>query len=318
MPISERSNYRNKLSTIILAAGIGKRMYSKTPKILHTILGKPIISFVIDLAKAIQSDEIIIVVGKHGREIKKIIGSGVTYALQAVPQGTGDAAKRGIALSSNRDVLILCGDVPFLTKKTLMKLMAYHAKEYSDITILTCEVKNPSGYGRIIHDTKNRITGIIEQTDATRRQQAIKEINTGVYYGKRTVIASALNEITSLNRQGEYYLTDIVRTLIKRRKKIARVKIKNEEEILGINSKLDLSHACELCKKRWFEELTARGVFIEDPITTTIDLSVQIGTNVHIRPFTLIEGKTKIKDGAIIGPFVWIKNGKKMKSKARM
>lgn len=314
----KQSICNDELSTVILAAGIGKRMYSKTPKILHTILGKPVISFVVDLARAIESDEIVLVVGKHTQEIKKTVGNKVKYVVQAIPRGTGDAAKKGIAVSSKRNVLILCGDVPLLTRKTLMKLISHYRSTYADITILTCEVKNPFGYGRIIRNKKNRITGIIEQTDATPMQQEIKEINAGVYYGNKAVITSALNNITTLNRQGEYYLTDIVKDLIKKKKKVTTVMINNEEEILGINSKRDLSRAREICKKRWCAELMTRGVYIEDPVTTSIDFSVQIGNGVHIRPYTLIEGRTTIKDGAVIGPFAWIKNGRKMKPKPPM
>jgi len=296
-----------------MAAGVGKRMYSKKPKILHKILGKPIISFVVDLAKAINSNDIIIVVDKNAKKIKQTIKNEVKYAVQAIPQGTGDAAKRGIAVSSNHNILILCGDVPLLTKNTVMKLLDYHNKKSADLTILTCKMQNPFGYGRIIRDTKKNIKDIVEQTDATVSQRKIKEINAGVYYGKKDVIFKALKEITSHNRQGEYYLTDIVRKIIKKKKKVVGLKIKDEQEILGINSKLDLSDARGIFKKRWFAELMSRGVYIEDPTTISIDFSVQIGKFVHIRPFTIIEGNTKIKAGAIIGPFVWIKNGRRMK-----
>lgn len=313
MSTGKKSIPDNKLTTIILAAGIGKRMYSKIPKILHKILGKPIISFVVDLAKDIKSNETVVVVSKNAKEIKKVISDGVKYVVQSVPQGTGDAAKKGIEISTNNNVLILSGDVPLLQKDTILNLLNYHNTTKADLAILTCRVKKPFGYGRIIRDKNNKVLGIVEQSDATVKQQKIKEINAGVYYGKKNLILSGLSETTTQNRQGEFYLTDVVKEMLKKGKKVVGLKINNEKEIMGINSKLDLSKAREIVKMRWFEQLMAHGVYIEDPLSTNIDLAVQIGKFVHIRPNTLIEGKTRIKDGMTIGPFVWIKNGKKLR-----
>ena len=287
-------------------------MFSRIPKVLHTILGKPIVSFVVDLAQAIESDEIIVVSGKYVKEMKRLIGRNVKYALQAIPLGSGDAAKKGIAVSTHDNVLILNGDVPLLVQDTIVKLIEYHHKRNAAMTILTCEVKNPFGYGRIVRGKGNKISDIVEQTDATIKQQKIGEINAGVYYGNRGLFLSALNKSTMQNRQGEYYLTDVVAEIINRKKKVVGLKIDHEEEIIGINSRFDLAIAREIVKAKWFARLMARGVYIEDPLTINIDLSVQIGRYVHIRPHTIIEGNTKIKDRAVIGPFVWIKNGKKI------
>jgi bifunctional UDP-N-acetylglucosamine pyrophosphorylase/glucosamine-1-phosphate N-acetyltransferase len=307
-----RALFENTFSTIILAAGKGTRMYSKTPKVLHTILGKPIISFAVQLARTIKTKEIIVVIGKHAHTLRKTIGTGVKYAVQARPLGSGDAAKNGIAVATGTHVLIVNGDVPLLSETTVFKLLAYHEKQNAVLTILTCTMKNPFGYGRIIRNKNNSVSGIIEQTDATAQQQKIKEINVGVYYGKRDLLSYALDKITSVNRQGEYYLTDIVHEVIREKKKVAGLKINNEEEILGINSKYELARAREIAKARWFEQLMLGGVDIEDPLTTIIDLSVRFGKNVRIRPHTIIEGNTTIKSGTTVGPFVWIRNGKKM------
>jgi bifunctional UDP-N-acetylglucosamine pyrophosphorylase/glucosamine-1-phosphate N-acetyltransferase len=309
----KRPHAKEKFSTIILAAGIGKRMYSKTPKILHKILGKPIISFVVEQAQNIKSDEIILVIGKNAKIIKKLIGNKVKYAMQRVPRGTGDATKRGIDISKNSNILILCGDVPLLREATIMKLINHHNETKADLSFLTCQMKNPFGYGRIIRNNKNKVLGIVEQSNATARQRKIREMNAGVYYGKKKSLISALNKIDNKNRQREFYLTDIVREMFRKKKKLDGLKTKNEEEIMGINSKFDLSKARAIVKQNWFKKLLEQGVYIEDPPTTNIDLSVQIGKFVHIRPHTLIEGKTRIKDGMTVGPFVWIKDGKKLK-----
>ena len=285
-------------------------MYSKKSKVLHEILGKAIISFVVDLARDIRSDEIVIVVGKNAKQLHRVCGKSVKYALQSMPHGTGDAAKKGIAASTNDNILILCGDVPLLQAETINKLINHHKRENADFTLLTCEVKNPYGYGRIKRNRNRDVVGIIEQADATPAQQNIKEINAGIYYGQKKSILSALSRISTDNRQGEFYLTDVVKEMIKKRKKVVGLKINNEQEILGINSKTDLAQARELIKLKWFDQLMTKGVYIEEPQSTIIDLSVQIGNAVHIRPHTIIEGKTKIKDGSTVGPFVWIKDGK--------
>ncbi len=306
---------RRKISTIILAAGIGKRMYSKTPKVLYKILGKPIISFVIEAARGIKTNEIVVVVGKTAVKIKKVVGNGVKYAVQSVPKGTGDAARKGVEIATNSHILILCGDVPLLKKETLTRLLDHHSKKKADLTFLTCQVSNPFGYGRVIRDRRDNIVGIVEQTDTTVAQKKIGEINAGVYYGRKKVILSALKKITTNNRQGEFYLTDVVREMLKKKKKVAGLKIYDEDEIMGINSKMDLSRARQIVKMKWFEQLMAEGVFIEDTTTTNIDLTVRIGKFVHIRPHTLIEGETRIKDGMTIGPFIWIKDGKRQRHK---
>lgn len=306
---------RRKLSTVILAAGVGKRMYSKTPKILHRILGKPIILFVIEQAEEIKSDEIILVVGKNAKQVKKEIGTRVKYALQPIPLGTGDAAKKGIETAKNDRILILCGDVPLLEPTTLIRLIDYHQRKKADLTLLTCHLERPFGYGRILRDRKKRVRAIIEQADASVQEQRIKEVNAGVYYGEKTVLLSYLNKIDTCNQQGEFYLTDVVKEMLKEKKKVVGLKIDSPWEITGINSKLQLAEAREFVKRKWFAQLMARGVYIEDPATTVIDLSVEIGKFVHIRPHTLIEGDTKIRDGITIEPFTWIKNGKKVKYK---
>jgi len=286
-------------------------MYSQTPKVLHNILGKPIVLFVVELAEKIASDEIIIVVGKNCKGIENIVGDKVRYAIQETPLGSGDAAKKGIKIARQKNILILSGDVPLLTPTTIRAMFDYHKKQKAKLTIVTCELEKPFGYGRIIRNKERNIIDIIEQSDATLKEQRIKEINAGVYYGERDLILSALGRVTTQNQQGEFYLTDIIKECVKKREKVAGFKISNEQEILGINNKVDLTRVREIVKAQWFNELMKKGVYIEDSMNTNIDLTVKIGKFVHIRPFTIIEGNTKIKDNMTIGPFMWIKDGKK-------
>jgi bifunctional UDP-N-acetylglucosamine pyrophosphorylase/glucosamine-1-phosphate N-acetyltransferase len=303
---------QEKISTIVLAAGVGKRMKSKTPKVLHRILGKPVISFVLDLACDLGSAETILVVSDRADDFYRTLDESVRYALQEIPLGTGDAAKKGLDKAAHDNVLILCGDVPLLKKDTVVGLIEHHKHVNADVTVLTCETDDPFGYGRILRDKNGRVVNIIEQIDATPEQQTIKEINAGVYFGKTTVISSALTALTRDNRQGEYYLTDIIRTLVNAGRTAAGYLIRNIEETIGVNTKDQLTRVRAIVKDRWFSELMKQGVYIEDPVTTNIDLSVRIGEHVRIRPFSLIEGDTTISPGETIGPFVWIRDGKVM------
>ncbi|UCC11729.1 MAG: bifunctional N-acetylglucosamine-1-phosphate uridyltransferase/glucosamine-1-phosphate acetyltransferase [candidate division WOR-3 bacterium] len=298
-------------STVILAAGVGKRMHSKKPKVLHRILGSPIISFVVRTAQMLGTDEIIVVVGKDSGTVKKELGNALRYALQSEPKGTGDAARCGLDAVKNEHVLILCGDVPLLTEKTLMQIIRHYEKTSADLTLLTCHMDDPYGYGRIIRNEHGGITGIVEQSDANDAEAHIQEINAGVYFGSTNEISEALQHISTRNNQGELYLTDIIGFMINDGKTVTAHMIKEQDEIMGINTKVQLARAREIVRIRWLEELMLRGVYIEDPATTIIDLAVNIGSNVHIRPFVIIEGKTSIADGVTVGPYTWIKDGKK-------
>lgn len=301
-----------KISAIILAAGVGKRMKSRTPKILHRVLGKPIVSFVTDLAREIGSSQIILVVNDRADDLSSTLGEDLTYVIQEEPLGSGDAAKKGLTNAKYEHALILCGDVPLLRKQTILSLIEYHTQQNAEATVLTCNLNNPSGYGRIIRNHHDYILQIIEECDATPEQQEVNEINAGVYYAKKELLSRALERITPDNKQGEYYLTDAIRDIASAGKKVAGYLIDDECQIIGVNTQAQLARVRALAKDAYYERLMQQGVFIEDPVTTDIDLSVKFGNGVHIRPHTMIEGKTTINDGETIGPFVWIRNGEKI------
>ena len=310
MSSEQHPGIQQRFSTVILAAGVGKRMYSDLPKILHPILGKPIVSFVVGNAQTLGTEEIIVVVGADAEPVKNELGTGVQYALQREPRGTGDAACCGLDVVKHERVLILYGDVPLLSQATLVQLMHRYAETKADLCLLTCHMDDPYGYGRILRDQQGNITGIVEQSDVTGSQAAIQEINAGVYFGTTAEIMAALRHISAENNQGELYLTDIIATMLEAGKTVTAHKIHDADEITGINTKVQLARARDIVKERWLNELMMRGVFIEDPGTTVIDLSVRIGANVRIRPCTIIEGDTTIPDNAVVGPFTWIANGK--------
>jgi bifunctional UDP-N-acetylglucosamine pyrophosphorylase/glucosamine-1-phosphate N-acetyltransferase len=312
VPTEDKDSRDKKFTTIILAAGVGKRMFSPIPKIIHTILGKPIIEFVVDIAEDIGSDQIVLVVGKQKNEVSKIIGRRATYAVQPMPLGTGDATKIGLARTSHDSVLILLGDAPSIKSDTLCRMIKFHGLKKAALTVLTCALNDPGTYGRVLRDRRGRLKQIVEYSDASPVQRKIREINSGMYYGQKSAMERAVAMLTNRNRQAEFYLTDIVQHLIAAGKTVAGYKTENEEEIHGINSRTDMVRMRGIIKRRWFEEMMQRGVYIEDPATTQIDLSVKIGRFVHIRPYTMLEGATVIADNAVVGPYEWIRNNKRM------
>ena len=294
---------------------MGERMHSQTPKILHKILGKEIILFAVDFAREINSQEIIVVADQNIDKVKKIIGGGIKYVLQSMPLGTGDAALKGVSKAKFNNILIVNGDIPMLNPATIKAMITFHNKKKAALTFLSCKVRNPDGYGRVVRKSSGDLCGIVEHTDASAQQRKIIEINAGVYFGDRRAIVVALHSVDQHNQQAEFYLTDIVGVFLKTGKKVFAHKINDEDQIMGINTKYDLACVREKVKQKWYKELMEQGVFIEDPASTTIDLTVKCSRYVHIKPNVILEGETTIKERTVIDPFTFIRNGKRIKSR---
>jgi len=244
----------NKLAAVILAAGLGKRMKSDKAKVLHEINGKPMVMYVIETAKKIAGNNIVVVIGKQAEKVSEIISKEykVTYALQKEQLGTGDAVKCALPFlpEYSEQVLILCGDVPLLSYDTVKRFYEEHIRSSCDISVLAVEADNPKGYGRIILDNENNVSGIIEETDATDAQKQIKIINAGIYCVKKEFLEYSLNKISSNNAQSEFYLTDIITIGYNYNKNIGAVIGQDNEELLGINSNQDLIAVERIIQKR--------------------------------------------------------------------
>jgi len=295
------------LSVIIMAGGIGKRLHSNRVKVLHPLLGKPMISYVVETTRKLSPENIVLVYGKTGEKIKSLFPD-LKYVLQPKPLGTGDAVKKGMEQLNNfsGDIIILSGDVPLLRVETLKNLIHLHHSQDNAATILTTGMKNPFGYGRIVRDG-NLILKIVEETDATDEIRNIKEINTGIYVFKPDALRNSLPDIQPKNKQKEYYLTDVIEIL---RKKNARIGgfITDEEECKGINTRKDIAEVVKILLQRVFEKLYTQGVTIMMPDTTYIEDSVEIGKDSIIEPSCVIKGNTKIGIGVNVGAFSWIEN----------
>lgn len=292
-------------AVIIMAAGKGKRMKSNLPKVLHNLAGKPILNYVLDTVDQLEAKRKILIISYRSDKIRELIGDKIEYAEQKEQLGTAHAVLQTKKLLSGfkGNVLILSGDVPFLTVKTLKKLLKYHQDNNFCCTLLSAVLKNPKGYGRIIRDKKDEIKGIIEEVDLSADKKKITEVNSGIYCFNKGKLFQALEKITPDNKQGEYYLTDSVEILLKEGFAVGNIIVKDHSEILGINSRLDLTDASQKVYQKTLQDLMLQGVTIVDPNSTFIERGVKVGQDTIIYPFTIIEKDTKIESGCLIGPY---------------
>lgn len=289
------------ITCIVLAAGEGKRMYSKTPKVLHKLCGKSMIMHVIDCVSKFDNVNTVAVVGHGKDEVIKEIGD-TKYVIQAKQLGTGHAVMQAGDYINDGDVLIVCGDTPLLTFDTLDAMYKNHKQNSNKATILTALIDNPSGYGRIIRDDKGMAQSIIEDKDATESQKSINEINSGIYFFDAKVLKDSLSNLNNNNAQNEYYLTDIIKIIKDSDYAIGAYTIEDTDEIMGVNNRLQLSIANEIMRKRINKSHMLKGVTIIDSDSTYIDSTVEIKRDVTILPNCIIEGNTIIDEDSKIGP----------------
>ena len=294
---------------LVLAAGEGTRMRSKLPKVLHPILGRPILGHVVNAAWQLEPKNILVVTGSGREQVESWLTENQPAVLkveQAARNGTGHAVRIALenqaAKTNDENVMVLYGDTPLLTGATLRVLWQEHEQSNAAATILTAEVSDPTGYGRIIRDKSSAVTGIVEEKDASTDQKAITEINSGIYVFSRAQLETALAKVTTNNAQGEEYLTDVIKILHSEGEKVIGVKVVDEREILGVNDRKQLAECAEILRNRINDTWMREGVTIVDPATTWIESDVVIARDVVIEPSTYLRGKTAIAEDAQIGP----------------
>lgn len=282
-------------------------MKSRLPKVLHPLAGRPLIVHVLDALAGLDVAPVVVVTSRLGAELETQVGErpGILYAVQDPPAGTADAVRVGLdAVGDAQRVLIVPGDAPLLTTETLQRMIDVHASGSAALTLLTIQVIGPSGSGRIIREG-DAVRRVIEERDADDVTRAISEINAGAYVADVERLHAVLPKIGSDNAQRELYLTDAIGLLVDEGDAVGVVTT-DAAEVQGVNSRAELATAGALFRKRTNERWLDAGVSILDPTTTYIDATVEIGGDVVIRPFTFLEGTTRIADGAEIGPNVRI------------
>lgn len=304
----------NDLKTIILAAGKGTRMKSAVPKVLHPVCGKPMIQYVLDVAKAVGSKQLIVVLGHMIAAVREQLPSEVVTIEQKKLLGTADAVKTTFShlKSFKGDILILCGDTPLLTKETVRALVKKHRASKAVCTFLTAVVHDPQGYGRVIRDMDGKTVAIREDKDAVGFEREIAEINSGVYCVKAPELFASLDKVRQNKAKKEFYLTDIIEIFTQDGQTVETVATDNFKEALGVNSRIDLAQSQDIIRRRILDKLMLSGVTIVDPASTHIDADVKIGRDSVIRPFSVIENNVRIGSGCSIGPFARIRPGSRI------
>lgn len=287
---------------IILAAGKGTRMKSKHPKVVHKVCGKEMVNHVIDVSKKSGVQDVVVILGHGSETVKESIPSDIQIAMQTEQLGTGHAVKMAKEYINDDDtIVVLCGDTPLVKEDTLRRLFAYHVEKGYVATVLTTKVDNPTGYGRIIRDNHEDLLKIVEQKDASEEEKLVNEINSGIYCFDGKSLREALDLIDNNNAQGEYYLTDTIKIMRDRGEKVGAYNGSTIEELMGVNSRVELSKAEEIMRKRINTSHMVNGVTIIDVNSTYIESDVEIGNDTIVYPGVMLKGNTKIGSGCIIG-----------------
>ena len=304
----------NDIIAIVMAAGKGTRMKSKNSKLVQKIYGKEIVKRAVENAQKAGVRDIVAVVGYKEEEVMKVLGDNIKYAYQDEMLGTGHAVMQAKEYLKGKKgkVLVLNGDVPLIRPETLNKLIekSIENKEYA--TLLTAIYDDPTGYGRIVRDEGGNIEGIVEEKDTTEEQKKITEINAGIYCFDIEALLDALEKITPNNKQGEYYITDVIQIMNDSGLKTGAVLVEDNTEILGINDRVQLGILTKVLQMRINIELMKQGVTIEDTNTTYIYDDVEIGMDTVIHPNTTIKSGVTIGEDCEIGPNSYIREGCKL------
>lgn len=300
----------NDRYAIVLAAGQGTRMKSKLYKVLHPILGQPMIRYVIQALKPAEVKELVTIVGHGAEEVMTEIGEESSFVVQEEQLGTAHAVLQAKSMLQEKQgtTIVVCGDTPLITAETFEQLFDYHESVQSKATILTTKVEDPTGYGRVLRSENMDVTRIVEHKDATADEKLVNEINTGTYCFDNEALFAALENVNNDNTQGEYYLPDVIEILKAQGEKVAAFITNDEKETIGINDRVALANAEKVMRNRINEQHLRNGVTISNPDATYIGPHVTIAQDVTVQPGTIILGETTIGANSLIGANSEIEN----------
>jgi len=347
-----------KSVAVVLAAGMGTRMRSNLAKVLHPVLGRPMVCYPVEAALKAGVDRVAVVIGHQGEDVQTVLTdtfpeADLVFSEQKQMLGTADAVRCALAATEGYDrVVILCGDTPALDSASLLRLIESHAQTNASLTLTSFDAPDPTGYGRIVRDLSGKAMRIVEHADASLEERNIKEVNAGLYLVQRESLAYALSNIGNENKQGEFYLTDMVQTLDEEGRTINAMKLPNPAIVAGINTRAQLSALEETIRRDRNNTLMESGVSIESPDTVRIESDVIVdqdtrigrgvqlrgktrigagclieagahltdcivGTNVHVKPYVVAQDAT-IGSGAAVGPFAHLRPGTVLGDEAKI
>jgi len=301
---------RPPLAVVILAAGLGTRMKSDLPKVLHEVCGRPMLSYVIDAALSVSPERVVVVTGPEQEAIAGILPVGCERAVQQQRRGTGDAVRAGLAPlhGFEGDVVVLYGDVPLVDGAFVAALRQRHRDADAAATLTTVRLDDPGHYGRIVRDAAGGVARIVEYEDATGDEREIAEINVGLYVFRSDALVPALERLGSDNAQGELYLTDVVHLLLDAEHTVVAFESDDEEMCMGVNSRVELAVVNAAMRRRLLERLMLAGVSVEDPDSTFVDWGVEVGRDTLLRAGTHLLGRTTVGAACEVGPGSFLRN----------
>jgi bifunctional UDP-N-acetylglucosamine pyrophosphorylase / glucosamine-1-phosphate N-acetyltransferase len=311
------SEKKMKITPVVLAAGQGTRMHSKLPKVLHPLLGRPMVWYALQTVRLISDERPVMVIGHGGEEVREVLDQEVEFVVQEPQLGTAHAVKQvEPILSSSSDVVVVtCADMPLLQSDTLKQMVQAHLDRMkkgdreTPITLLTVVTEEARGFGRIFRNQDGDVHAIIEENDASPEQVLIKELNAGIYCFSAGWLWQALERIP-LSSKGEYYLTDLAALAVSDGLKIQALNVADPTEVIGINTRLHLAEAESILRNRKNQELMKSGVTLVDPSTAYIETQVEIGRDTVIWPNTFLQGETTIGESCTIGPNAIVRNSR--------
>ena len=299
--IPERSDREDALVAVILAAGMGTRMRSSLPKVLHRVAGDPLISHVLSAAESAGASRSVVVVGHKGEQVSAALGDGYLYVLQEPQLGTGHAmqvAMRALAPVPHR-LLALYGDTPLLMPSTVKRMA--EGLDGAAIVLLSAELPDPTGYGRVLRGGDGRVQAIVEEADASPEARMVKEVNSGLYCFDGEWLAANIAKLRT-SPKGEYYLTDLVAMAVDQGREVRALLAEDPAEVMGVNDRAQLAEAERVLRARYCQDLMASGVTLVDPATVYVGKDVVVGADTMIHPNTHLRGRTEIGERCEVGP----------------
>lgn len=297
------------LAVVILAAGKGTRMKSALPKVLHPVAGKPMLAHVVDAARALNADRIVVVYGHGGETVRDTVnGDDLEWALQAEQLGTGHAVAQAMPLIKEQQVLVLYGDVPLTSPDTLTSFVSLLDQDV--LALMTLTMDDPTGYGRILRDNNGCVQRIVEQKDASDAEKAVCEVNTGILACSAALLNDVLPKLSSDNAQGEYYLTDVTAMAVAAGIEIKTAQPQSAWEVDGVNDRVQLSRLERIYQRQQAEALMRGGATLADPARLDVRGSLTIGTDLFIDINAVFEGDVTLGSNVRIGPNVVIRNAR--------
>lgn len=293
-----------RVAAVVLAAGQGKRMRSRLPKVLHPVGGRPMVLWVLESLRPVVDGPVVVVVGHGADAVREVLPADVRVARQEVPRGTGDAVRCALPhLQGHRGpVLVAYGDTPLVRAETLRELVAAHVRAGCAATLLTAVLDSPHGLGRVVRGVDGSFERVVEEADCTAEERGIREVNTGLCCFDADALRQALEHLSPDNAQGEYYLTDAFGWLRARGWRVGAVQVREVTDVMGVNSRRELAAAEAELRRRTLERLMDAGVTVVDPVTTYVAPEVEVGPDTVLGPFTVLEGGTVVGSGCHLGP----------------